>query len=72
MVAPCPKPDFSTVLTRRHKWATGGWPPMSRACLNCGQTRAQVAASATLAPDEPSPFLPGRWSNITRHLSSEP
>lgn len=65
---PCPRPDFSTELTRRHKWATGGWPPMSRACLNCGQTRAQ-AESANMAQQPPNP---NRWHNVTRLLSSRP
>lgn len=51
-MSPCPAPDFSTILTGRHKWATGGWastgrgmrPILSPTCRNCGQTRQQAAS----------------------------
>lgn len=41
---------------------------MARACLNCGQTRAQ-AESANMAQQPPNP---NRWHSVTRLLSSRP
>ena len=40
-------PGFAEWQTLRHKWATGGWPPMSHACLNCGITRAEWESAKT-------------------------
>lgn len=61
---PCPRPDFSTELTRRHKWATGGWPPMARQCLNCLQTRAEVQSQEDARAMRPCPVerLQAGWA----------